>query len=79
MKNYMEMANSYIKSLSVKDLVLVKMCAWAMGFLFGIALPQKHKEKASFAASLVFVITYIVVTLPFLLKITETMEQEKNR
>lgn len=79
MKKFIEMANGYIKNLSVKDLVLVKICGLAMGFLFGISLPQKHKGKASFVASLVFVISYIVVTLPFLLKITETMEQEKKR
>lgn len=75
MKNFIEMANSYIKNMSVKDMVLVKVCAWTMGFLFGIGLPQKHKEKASYVASGIFVVTYLVVTLPFLIEITDKMEE----
>ncbi|MFR3758062.1 hypothetical protein, partial [Hungatella sp.] len=66
MKQWLDTADEYIKSWKIRDVALLKLCVCAAGFLFGMGIPKRHRNKASIAASIIFSVTYVLVMLPFL-------------
>lgn len=70
MNRLTDAADQYLKSCTWRDLALLKICVCALGVLIGLALPGRKKQRAAWAASLVFAAAYIPLMgrfLPFLL------------
>ena len=59
-------ADRYLKDCTWKDISVLKFCLIALGVLLGIAVPARKKKAAAWAASLVFVGTYIPLMAKFL-------------
>ena len=76
MKRWLDAANEYIKTWSICDVALLKLCVCAAGVMFGMAIPKRHRDKAAFAASAVFTVTYILVMMPFLRLMTGNETKE---
>ena len=49
MKQWLDTADEYIKSWKIRDVALLKLCVCAAGFLFGMGIPKRHRNKASIA------------------------------
>ena len=59
-------ANRYLKDCTWKDIAILKFCLLALGVMLGIAVPARKKKASAWAASLVFVATYVPLMSKFL-------------
>lgn len=70
MKKLTEAADRYLRDCTWKDISVLKFCLMALGVLMGLSIPARKKKPAAWAATLVFVGTYIPLMarlLPYLL------------
>lgn len=74
MKKCLGLAEEYIKGMSIWDMAFLKICLYTAGLLMGMAVPKKHGREVAFVATGTFVVTYLMVMLPFLKLI-----EEKNK
>ena len=65
MQKLLNKANSFLKNSSWQDFVLIKMCLWAMGIIWGMAIPKKSRKPVALIVSIVFIGTYIPLMLKF--------------
>ena len=80
MKWLMDAADRYLRDCTWKDIAVLKFCLLALGVLLGIAGPARKKTASAWAASLVFVGTYVPLmskVLPYLLHGRETAEEKE--
>lgn len=66
MNRLTDAADRYLKNCSWKDISLLKVCLIALGILLGIAVPARKKKASAWAASLVFVASYVPLMAKFL-------------
>ena len=59
MKRLFYSADEFLRGSTWKDLALVKLCLFSLGFLFGTRVSRGRKLGARFLARLVFILTYI--------------------
>ena len=80
MKWLMDAADRYLRDCTWKDIAVLKFCLLALGVLLGIEVPARKKTASAWAASLVFVGTYVPLMskfLPYLLHGRETAEEKE--
>lgn len=58
-KDFVQIADEFIKEMHVADMVVLKFCLLALGMIVGICLPKKWKRPALFTALFVFIVTYL--------------------
>ena len=68
MRKLIEIADEYVRTSDWKTIAVLKFCLMAIGMLFGLMTPQRHRKSVRDAALCVFVITYI----PLMLKLYRT-------
>lgn len=66
MNRLTEAADQYLKACTWKDIAVLKFCLMALGALIGLAMPGSKKRAAAWAASLVFVASYVPLMSKFL-------------
>ena len=66
MNRLTDAADRYLKDCTWKDISVLKCCLIALGVLLGIAVPARTKKISAWAASLVFVATYVPLMSKFL-------------
>ena len=66
MNRLTEAADRYLRDCTWKDISILKFCLIALGVLLGIAVPARKKKISAWAASLVFVATYVPLMSKFL-------------
>ena len=74
MKKLFEIAEEYLKKMTIWDMALVKICLLAMGILVGLAIPKRCKKGAGIAAAFIFAVTYVFAVTPFL----KTLEEKRS-
>ena len=70
MKKLTDAANRYLRACDWRDIAVLKICLCALSVLLGLAVPGRKKQPVAWAASLVFVATYVPLMgkfLPYLL------------
>lgn len=77
MKRWLDTADEYITTWKIRDVALLKLCVCAAGFLFGMEIPRRHRNKAAIAASVVFSVTYVMIMLPFLKQLERNGKAEE--
>lgn len=80
MKRLLDAADRYLKDCTWKDISILKFCLLALGMLLGIAVPARKKTVSAWAASLVFVGTYVPLMgkfLPYLLEDRKTADEKE--
>ncbi len=68
---FKDVAEDYLQDITLADISLMKVCLLALGMLFGLAVPIKHKTGWAFALVVVFAITYTPLMyklLPYLVE-----------
>ena len=66
MRKLVDAVNLCLQDCKWQDMVLLKTCVCAVGVLVGLAMPFKKKWGVAWAASLVFVMTYVPLMGKFL-------------
>ena len=65
MKKLLDYANKYASKSTWKEFAMVKLCLCAIGVIIGILVPASLKFPALLIALLVFIATYIPLTIGF--------------
>lgn len=65
MQKLLNYGNKFLKESTWEDLVLIKLCLWAMGIIWGMTIPRKARKPVAFITVIVFVATYIPLMLKF--------------
>lgn len=65
MRKLLNYANEFLQKSTWEDFVLIKLCLWAMGIMWGMAIPKKSRKPVAFIVVLVFIATYIPLMLKF--------------
>lgn len=74
MKRLLEISQEYIKTMSIRDMALIKICLYSAGILMGLSIPLKCRKIVSVAACAIFIVTYLLAMLPFLKMLQEKSE-----
>ena len=77
MKRWLDTADEYITTWKIRDVALLKLCVCAAGFLLGMEIPRRHRNKEAIAASVVFSVTYVMIMLPFLKRLERNGKAEE--
>lgn len=72
MEKLFNKANKFLKQSTWQDFVLIKLCLWAMGIMWGMAIPKKSHKPVAFVAIIVFIATYI----PLMFKFFGTIDEQ---
>lgn len=75
MKKLLNYADEFLKESTWKDLILIKCCVWAVGIMWGMAIPRKRHKPVVFTVVLVFVATCI----PLMLKLFRIIDNNTSR
>jgi hypothetical protein len=59
MKELIRRSQEYIRSMTIWDMGVLKVCLMAMGTLLGMLIPAAARKRASALALLVFVPAYL--------------------
>lgn len=62
-KDFIQIANEFIKEMHVTDMAVLKFCLMSLGIIVGICLPKKWKRPALFTALFVFIVTYLPLVM----------------
>ena len=76
MNRLFDAADRFLSACGWKDIALLKFCLCAVGVLIGILVPARRKRTAAWAASLVFVATYIPLMTKFLPCLTRSQIED---
>ena len=79
MKRILDCADCYIEERNWKMVAILKFCLGSLGILLGMAIPGKHKKKASGMAMFVFLITYISLMADFLTFAMDFFSKKENQ
>ena len=74
MQKLLNYGNEFLQESTWKDLALIKFCLWAMGIMWGMAIPKKAHKPVAFIAVSVFVATYI----PLMLKLFRIIDNNTS-
>lgn len=58
-KEFLGLANDYIKEMRVSDIVVLKFCVLSLGLILGICLPKRWKRPVLYTSLFAFLVTYL--------------------
>ena len=77
MKQLMQVADAYMKRMTLWDMGLVKICMCAIGVLLGSLASFREIKVVRTVAGLIFVATYVTVMVRFVLILGEELSRRR--
>ena len=78
MKKLLGYADDYLKSLSLWDIGLLKVCLCALGVLIGVSVRPEKKKPVIIAGVLAFLASYIPLMSRFLTSVVNSASYEED-
>ena len=78
MKKLLGHVDDYLKSLSVWDIGLLKVCLCALGVLIGLSVHQEKKKPVIITAVLVFLASCVPLLSRFLTSVVDSASYEED-